>query len=129
MHLMDWNDSLDVGVEDMNNQHKQILLYMNSLYKSFKADEDFSIGKPILDKLKNTTISHFANEEAYMKSISFSNLESHKLIHKNLLATFTEHYDKMTKEQKFNQEFFEFLKFWLTSHIKGIDIKYSKDTV
>lgn len=124
MALMEWNNNLDIGVNDMNDQHKIILNYMNSLYDSVQNKEDFSKGKVFLDKLKDYTIQHFQEEEQYMESINFPGLESHKLIHKDLLNKFTKHYQEMIDAQQFSDSFFNFLKFWLSSHIQGIDIKY-----
>jgi hemerythrin-like metal-binding protein len=126
MALMDWSDKLDVGVDNMNHQHKKILSLMNNLYEAFEQKKEFDQFISILDELKDFTIKHFAEEEAYMESINFEGIQVHKGIHQQLLEKFTSNYQTITNERKLTQEFFDFLKFWLSSHIQGIDIKYGK---
>lgn len=126
MSLMDWNEKLNVGVDQMNDQHKVILTYMNTLYDDYQANKPFSVLKSSLDSLKDYTIKHFKEEEEYMESIDYDGIASHKIIHEKLLKTLGEHYENITSTQKFNNDFFHFLKFWLSSHIQGIDVKYGK---
>ena len=126
MSLMNWNDKLDIGVDQMNDQHKIILQYMNTLYDDFQADKSFSTLKYTLDYLKDYTVKHFKEEEDYMESIQYEGIKSHKLIHEKLLKTFSEHYENIIATQSLNDDFFHFLKFWLSSHIQGIDVKYGK---
>lgn len=126
MSLMDWSDSLDIGVHAMNDQHKIILKLMNTLHDAHTSHKPFSEFIGPLDELKNYTVQHFAEEEAYMESIQFEGLKTHKIIHQDLLNKFSEHYENITKEKKLDPKFFDFLKIWLTSHIKGIDIKYGQ---
>jgi hemerythrin-like metal-binding protein len=126
MALMDWSDKLDVGVDNMNHQHKKILSLMNNLYEAFEQKKEFDQFISILDELKDFTIKHFAEEEAYMESINFEGIQVHTGIHQQLLEKFTSNYQTITNERKLTQEFFDFLKFWLSSHIQGIDIKYGK---
>jgi hemerythrin-like metal-binding protein len=124
MKLMEWNEALDIGVHDMNNEHKGLLDYMNKLYDLHNSKAKSYELKMILDKLKNATVDHFAHEEAYLDKIGWSNANTHKLIHKNLLNEFSTHYTKFETEGKLTEEFFRFLKFWLGAHIQGIDKKY-----
>jgi hemerythrin len=43
-----------------------------------------------------------------------------------LLGQFQQHADAIKADNgRPPAEFFHFLKFWLTSHIKGIDVKYA----
>ena len=125
MSLLNWSSSLDIGVNEMNNQHKILLGIMNDLfdYKNEK-EGDFEGIKKYLLELGAFTVKHFEDEEAYMEKIGFSGLETHKLIHKDLLAKFTKHKDQFLETRELSEDFFGFLKFWLKSHIMGIDIKY-----
>ncbi len=126
MSLMDWNKSLDIGVEAMNNDHKVLLKYMNELYDLYDAKADFAAQKVVLDKLKDATILHFQDEEKYMEKICFEGIDMHKIVHINLLAKFTEHYQDFISRHSFNEGFFQFLKLWLSAHIVGIDLKYAE---
>lgn len=126
MGLMDWSDQLDIGVDSMNQEHKQILAYMNRLYDLDQAKAGAGeIIKAVKD-LGQYTVKHFADEEQYMASIGFPDLDKHKFIHKDLLTKFTDHQRKIEASGgQIDEMFFEFLKFWLTAHIMGIDAKYA----
>ena len=74
MPLMEWNERLDVGVEDMNDQHQKILNLMNKLFDAYEANHKFEEMKTILDELKDYTIQHFIEEESYMEALALKEL-------------------------------------------------------
>ena len=126
MALMEWNSELDVGVQKMNDEHKDILEVMNQLYDAKLTGKSGPDVIGTVEKLGRITSDHFASEEAYMESINYPEINSHKLIHKSLLEKYTQHYEEIKRSNgKMNDAFFHFLKLWLTAHIKGIDMKYS----
>ncbi len=125
MAVMEWNDKLDIGVDEMNNQHKGLLKLMNQLHDAYERGDSYAKQAEILGRLGQATIDHFTEEEAYMESIGFDGLEVHKLIHKDLLDKFTKHVEDSAKNNALTDNFFVFLKVWLTAHIMGIDTKYA----
>lgn len=60
-----------------------------------------------------------------MESINFDGVVRHKLIHKQLLSDLGEYYSTFKKTGELSLETFQFLAFWLKSHICGIDKKYA----
>lgn len=125
MPLMNWDSSLDVGVDKMNDEHQQILSLMNRIYDAREAGQTGPDIITLLERLGQVTIDHFRDEEAYMEKIGYPGITSHKLIHKDLLDKFT----AFASEIKANggevpEKFLTFLKLWLSAHIRGIDMKY-----
>ena len=125
MPLMNWDSSLDVGVDKMNDEHQQILSLMNRIYDAREAGQTGPDIIALLERLGQVTIDHFRDEEAYMEKIGYPGITSHKLIHKDLLDKFT----AFASEIKANggevpEKFLTFLKLWLSAHIRGIDMKY-----
>jgi hemerythrin len=59
-----------------------------------------------------------------MDKIKFAGADTHKIIHKQLLEQVTAYITEFKKTGKLTDAFFNFLSVWLTSHIKGIDMKY-----
>jgi hemerythrin len=112
----------------MNDQHQVLLKMMNKLYDGTADGMQRIEALDRLGKLFNYTVKHFKEEEEYMESIGFEGLKSHKLIHVNLLerlGVLAEGFKNSTDE-KLSADFFNFLKFWLSAHIKGIDMKYGE---
>lgn len=113
----------------MNDQHKILLDLMNRLYDGAKAQENVDDLVSILEKLKNFTIKHFKEEkeeEEYMERTEFPGLNSHKIIHQQLLEKFVAEEENILAQKSFLDSFFNFLKMWLSAHIQGIDVKYGE---
>lgn len=126
MTIMTWNASLDVGVDDMNREHQDILALMNQLHDLKEAGETGPKVTRLVQQLGEVTTNHFADEEAYMESIGYAGLSSHKFIHQDLLKKYGQYAQEIAAANgRMDNRFFSFLKLWLTAHIKGIDMKYS----
>jgi hemerythrin-like metal-binding protein len=126
MPIMHWDDSLDVGVVAMNREHQQILDVMNRIYdESAKGVQGDRINA-LVAELGQVCVSHFADEERYMERTGYPELDRHRQLHARLLAQVQQYADAIKAAHgRPPAEFFNFLKFWLTSHIKGIDVKYA----
>jgi hemerythrin-like metal-binding protein len=128
MSLMSWDDGLDVGVDAMNAEHKRLLSLMNALYDAVQADAPGADVLAKLAALKAATVEHFAHEEAYMDEIGFPGAPGHKLIHKDLLEKLDAHAAaaEASGGEGLGDALFNFLRFWLSAHIRGVDVKYGK---
>ena len=125
MPLMNWDSSLDVGVDKMNDEHQRILSLMNRIYDAREAGQSGPDVIALVDRLGQVTIDHFRDEEAYMEQVGYAGIASHKLIHKDLLDKFTGFAgDIKANGGEVPEKFLTFLKLWLTAHIRGIDMKY-----
>ena len=126
MGFLDWSARFDIGVNEMNFEHQQLLKIMNHLYDRVQAQDSVADLALILKDLGDYTIKHFADEERYFDSIGFPGADTHKLIHKDLLAKFKAHVQQFEASGRIDASLFEFLKMWLSAHIQGIDVKYGE---
>jgi hemerythrin len=125
MPIMSWDPSLDVGVSSMNQEHREILDVMNAIYDARSRGEEGKTVNDLVARLGAVCVRHFKDEEAYMERTGYPDLDRHRQLHERLLAQFGQHAEAIKAAHgKPSDEFFNFLKFWLTSHIKGIDVKY-----
>jgi hemerythrin-like metal-binding protein len=126
MAYFEWDKALDVGVEEMNQQHKTLIGLMDVVYQKNEsgASKQEIVGS--IDNLVNFVLKHFKDEEGYMASINFPGLEAHKKVHGNLLTDISKLVEgfKNGTAEKLGSDFPIFLKFWLSTHIRGIDTKY-----
>lgn len=125
MPYFEWTTQLDVGVDAMNDQHQRLIDIMNLLHQRVadKAPRDEIAG--LVKSLADYTVRHFRAEESYMESLSYAGLARHRRIHEELLATLADHRRAFEQGATLGDEFFAFLKLWLSAHIKGIDKKYA----
>lgn len=125
MQFIQWDSRFDIGVNEMNGEHKEIMNLMNRLYELNEKRANKLELTVAIKNLAEYTVKHFKDEETYMASIKYPDLEKHKAIHQNLLNNLKLHQDKFEKGSGMvDNDFFAFLKLWLSAHIQGIDMKY-----
>lgn len=126
MTYFEWDTSLDVNVQAMNEQHKTLIDLMNDLHTKNESGRDKQELIEAAEALIAYTQKHFEDEEQYMESIGYSGLESHKKLHETLLTELVSRVEAFSAGQdpKLGDEFTTFLKTWLATHIRGIDTKY-----
>ncbi len=126
MAFFEWDKSLDVEVELMNQQHQTLIGMMEALYQKNEAGASKQELIAQAGELVNYVIKHFKDEENYMQSANFPGLETHRKLHNNLMVDL----NKLVMDfvngtnEKISVEFVMFLKMWLFTHIRGIDTKY-----
>lgn len=124
-NFIEWSDKLSTGVASMDEEHKCLISLMNQLYKLNISKAGKNEIRKSLTALGQYTQKHFSDEEAYMESIKFSRLGTHKIIHTQLLEKLTDHVQKFENGgDTLSDDFFQFLKLWLTAHICQIDKTY-----
>jgi hemerythrin-like metal-binding protein len=127
MPIMEWDNSLDIGVGAMNDEHKQILDAMNRIYDAAQAGRTGEEINRLVGLLGDVCVRHFKDEEAYMEGIDFPGLAVHRIVHQDLLKRFATHAEAIREAGgRATDDFFYFLRYWLRAHIKGIDRKYGE---
>ena len=116
--FLQWNQSFDLGIGEMNDEHKQLINIMNKLYTEAeqKASRE-SLAHTVKD-LVTYTLKHFSDDEAYMARVGYPKQETHKLIHKDLVPRFQKHIEHFEKFEVLQLYFFDFLQLWLSAHIR-----------
>lgn len=126
MAFFEWDSSLDVGVEAMNQQHRELIGLMDVVYSKNREGVSKAELLNAIQAMMDYTRQHFREEEKFIASLGFSGLEPHKRLHLNLLTDlerFIEEF-KNGDSQSIGDDFTIFLKFWLSTHIRGIDTRY-----
>ncbi len=80
-HLL-WNDRFNIGVELIDKEHKKLFRLINKLF-GLGGEEKTSrwACQEAVKYFKDHALRHFADEEAYMKSIQYEEFEMHRRIH------------------------------------------------
>lgn len=127
MTLMKWDRTLDIGVEEMNREHYEILLAMNKVYNAHRAGERGQLINSLMARLYDVCALHFIDEERFMRETGFPGQQTHALIHKRLLHGLAAHAQAIQAAGGVADEaVFAFLRRWLVAHVQGVDIKYAR---
>jgi hemerythrin len=127
--VVGWNDDLLVGVEIIDNQHKELFNRIDKLFEAMKSGKGKVEIINTLKFLEEYVVIHFYSEEDYMKKINYSgfNLQhaQHELFKKDIIelketieakgASITLLFDSQKK-----------INAWLRNHIMVLDKQIPK---
>ncbi|MCP4678384.1 MAG: hemerythrin family protein [Deltaproteobacteria bacterium] len=121
-----WRKEFSVGVDALDDQHREILALINHLHEAIKSDTtDKAIGE-ITERLVAYTQTHFTDEEEHMSKIGYRGLEAHRKEHEDIKSRVGELQKKMNNGEITVMEVSVFLKQWFSNHILEVDRKYSQ---
>lgn len=118
-----WSETLSVGRMEIDAEHKQLISIANSLLRAMQEGRDKNDFAKILHELREYTVFHFNNEEEYMRSIDYPDLNKHIEEH-NILKRRVKDFQHAVFTGE-NVEFGllrEMLKDWLVGHILNCDL-------
>lgn len=124
MPLMEWDETMSVGVEELDRQHQTLIDLINEAYAAIQKHDGHMVSA-ILTRMQEYAALHFAAEERYMKDAGYPDLDAHTALH----AAFVKDVEGFQREQhkKTNlSKLFVYLSRWLTRHIMDEDRKYSE---
>ncbi|KAA3650057.1 MAG: bacteriohemerythrin [Proteobacteria bacterium] len=124
--LFQWSDSYDVGIQEIDEQHKVLVDLLNRLHDAIHAHQGTDTSRKILGDLADYTRTHFAVEESLMRVSNYPEFEAHKQNHEDLIGQVNALQTKLDSgEAKITFELLHFLKVWLTHHIKEADKRFA----
>ena len=119
-----WKDSFNIGVQEMDDQHRLLVNHINDLYDSIQAGNSEDNVETILNKLTEYIQLHFAAEEAILKSINYPLLDSQIKQHEYYVSELNFLKSGLLDEAQTVQNILLFLKDWFLHHITTEDLKY-----
>ena len=119
---MNFDKDHEIGIREIDHQHKQIINSLNHLYK-IKSHEKKEILESMSELLRQLKV-HFDSEEDLMKENKFINYISHKLEHDRALNKYQSYYNSYKKSKDdFDPVILTSLKSWLVNHLEKKDKK------
>jgi len=122
MILMKFDKAQEIGIRQIDIQHKAIIDNVNHIYKikDKEKSEVVESFNALVEKLKE----HFEHEEKLMKENKVVNFISHKLEHDRALSKYSNYFNTFKSSMgKFDPEILFSLKSWLENHLEKKDKK------
>ena len=120
---MEWNETYNIGIDVIDNQHRQILDYINALEQVKNTGQRDKI-KEVLEDLIDYTQSHFSFEENLLEQVSYQYLPSHRGIHDLFVKRLNDYRLKFEKGESIEKDLYRLLSKWLINHIQHDDQDY-----
>ena len=116
------------GINMIDEEHKQLFKYADEAYEllhdEFIPDKYDRIDS-ILEKLRDYTVKHFADEEQYMESINYKKIFTQKVQHQEFIEKLDEfmeqHNDEVEDQDEQITGILKYLTEWLINHILYVD--------
>ena len=120
-----WSDAYSLGYSPIDEQHKQLLNLLDTLYAAEKTDAPLTNASNVLFKLVVFTETHFAYEEMLLELVGFPRLRKHSLYHEMMKSKTRDIVQDFRQNRAFDrQEVLLFLRDWWTNHILKEDMQY-----
>jgi hemerythrin-like metal-binding protein len=118
MQLIQWDNSLSLGVPDVDSHHRDIFGRLNAYFVKMMDGEGREGTAEMIGTLERSMRKHFTQEEALMSRSAYPGLSAHRTNHEAFLRNF----DQRKRDVEANRPeavnaFFEFISEWLKSHI------------
>ncbi|CAH0539303.1 Bacteriohemerythrin [Vibrio marisflavi CECT 7928] len=124
--LMEWNSSLDLGLEEINRQHKILVHLVNELYYLLRHNYGLASIKRVVQGLIDYTANHFTYEETLFEQFNYSEQKQHTEKHRQLVLKVLDFQKRVESGEDIGEELFTFLKDWLSGHIMREDRAYAE---
>jgi hemerythrin-like metal-binding protein len=121
-----WNDSLCIGVDLIDEQHKALFDQVNSLIDAIERGAGTEELKKALDFLTSYTVTHFNDEEVVQKKYAYPAFETHHKIHerfKKVAVDLASDFMSFGSSEALVKEVKRKIGDWLVTHVKGEDAR------
>jgi len=124
--LFEWDESFLIGIEELDQEHKQLIDDINRLHEELAGNQKSEVRK-WLGEICARMQAHFALEEHVMKEHGYEFFDEHKREHEDLLENCTAYMLQYINDASTSpsSSFEDSLKHWVLNHIVTSDKKMS----
>jgi hemerythrin len=123
---MQWTNTLSVGIEAIDDQHKEIFAKANSLMEACQQGKGKQVAGEIIGFLNDYVAEHFSGEEKLMLKHNYADYKTHKDQHENFANGFKDLKSRFEAEGPGLQIVVltnKTIVNWLVTHINSTDKK------
>ncbi len=125
--LIEWDESLSVGVASLDTQHQRLVTIINRLHEALSLRRGRSALASTLIELSDYAVVHFTAEETLLKVYRYPELADQIARHQRFIERLGEFRNDIEDGALSTPvEMMSFLRDWLIRHIQKSDKKYSE---
>ncbi len=125
MACIKWDDSYNLGIKEIDAQHRSLIDSMNKLCDSIEKNEENYVINEVLEEVKDYALTHLSTEEKYFDEFHYEKSDEHKAQHnvfREKVATLSS--DLQSGKPSVPDETIAFLGQWFVEHIQSHDREY-----
>lgn len=122
MAFIEWNDTLNTKITEIDEQHRQIVALINALSEAVRNRTAESDMKALFEAIAKDAKVHFETEERLFRMHSYPERSAHAELHRQL-ENQVESLSNIirTGAMPVNDSVLLFLRDWFITHIEGSD--------
>lgn len=125
--MFHWDEKYSVGIQSIDNQHKEIFRILNKLLEAMKMGHGNDVTAQIIQELERYAVIHFQKEEFFFQRFNFQGSPEHITEHQNFIKKIALlKPDLKSGKITLSFELLNFLKDWIDHHILVVDKQYSE---
>ncbi|MBU5638569.1 bacteriohemerythrin [Geomonas sp. Red69] len=122
MTLVEWDDSLILGVGQIDEHHHRLVDILNRCYRALMLHDHSHELEEVVAELLDYTQYHFRTEEQLMAELDYAAAPSHAAAHRKFINSIHNFKDRSDAGESFVAiDVLVFLKDWLVGHIQNTD--------
>lgn len=127
MALVTWEDRYNVGVREIDEQHRHLVDILNQLHDAMREGRGKAVLGDIITETLSYTRTHFATEERLFDRHSYAKAADHRKEHEEFVGKVASFADDFAKKNvMLTAGILEFLRSWLMGHILGSDQEFGE---
>jgi len=121
-----WNEGMSVGIDAIDDDHKQIIAILAKLTSAHGEQISNQAIEDIFSELEQYVLLHFTREEALLEKIGYKNLIDHKASHQKFVEQLPALKHQWITEDNLacSERISTFLHHWIVGHILEEDFDY-----
>lgn len=124
MALIEWKDEYRVGVPAVDEEHRELIELINTLYDNMRSSEGGPDVMEFLGEIYARIASHFALEELLMRRNEYDEYGEHKREHEQLLDEIRDIMDDYEDGRLLDEaELARRLDTWFSEHFRTKDAR------
>ena len=124
MTFMPWTQALEVGIAEIDEQHRWLVEQTNALHQALQGDAPREQVGALLEGLMDYVMNHFIVEEHLFIRLGYPDTEAHQAQHNLFSGQVMSLLSRHDCGETVGAETLELLKDWLTHHILKVDKAY-----
>jgi len=121
-----WNEGMSVGIDAIDEDHKQIIAILAKLTSAHSEQISKKVIEDIFVELEQYVHLHFSREESLLEKVCYENINEHKAKHQEFIEQLPKLKQQWLIEDNFacSERITTFLHQWIVEHILVEDQDY-----